>query len=349
MKQILVAIVFMLSTCRVFGQAPTQHITIGASVVALTEARVALKDTPQSGLAKNIPTTQGGVLVIQVIPDGAFARAGIMDADIIVRVGSTMIKSREEFLDWMLTAGFGKNFKVELLRNQPDGKWARQIVSFESAPLEPDPSVAIAATQAVRIKRLELENQKLLVKILALESQLKSTPLPTKTPDTPTAAPPPPPNPRRKGTSQASDLSIKCGDIEVAVVDYGVGKIALTTLSSEGMTDQIYYFVKLQINNLSLTKKYDYRTFRGRDFSISQDFASAKDNFGNNLKRIDFGFASQVNGAIKGLESLYPNSSLKDILVFERPVDGATSVSIKFPPANIGGKGELITVELLNK
>ena len=335
MKQILVAIVFMLSTCRVFGQAPTQHIIIGANVVALTEARVALKDTPQSGLAKNIPTTQGGVLVIQVIPDGAFARAGIMDADIIVRVGSTMIKSREAFLDWMLTAGFGKNFKVELLRNQPDGKWARQIVSFESAPLEPDPSVAIAATQAVRIKQLELENQNLLVKILALESQLKSTPLPTKTPD--------------KGTSRASDLSIKCGDIEVAVVDYGVGKIALTTLSSEGMTDQIYYFVKLQINNLSLTKKYDYRTFRGRDFSFSQDFASATDNFGNNLKRIDFGFASQVNGAIKGLESLYPNSSLKDILVFERPVDGATSVSIKFPPANIGGTGELITVELLNK
>ena len=50
MKQILVAIVFMLSTCRVFGQAPTQHITIGASVVALTEARVALKATARESI-----------------------------------------------------------------------------------------------------------------------------------------------------------------------------------------------------------------------------------------------------------------------------------------------------------
>ena len=296
-----------------------------------------------------MPTTQGGVLVIQVIADRAFARAGIIVGDIIVRVGSTLIKDREGFLDWMLTAGFSKTVKVELLRNQPDGKWARHIVPFESALLEPDASVASAAAQADRIEQLEQENQKLLARILALESEFKSTPLPTKTPDAPTSAPPPPPSPKRKGTRGASDVSMKCGDIEVAVVDHGVGQIALTTLGNEGTTDHRYSLVKLQINNSSVTKKYDYKTFRGGHVSCSTDSASATDKFGNTLKRIEFGCMSKVNGAIEGLNSIYPNSSLKDILVFDRPVGGATSVLIEFPPANIGGTGELITVELMNK
>jgi hypothetical protein len=78
--------------------------------------------------------------------------------------------------------------------------------------------------------------------------------------------------------------------------------------------------VKIRLINQSDTKKQSYTTWRGKMFSLERDFATATDNFDNVLKRIDFGFGTDIVGAVDESESIYPGKSLEDILVFEVPV-----------------------------
>jgi hypothetical protein len=104
-------------------------------------------------------------------------------------------------------------------------------------------------------------------------------------------------------------------------------------------------YVKVRIKNQSSTKKVNYRTWRGPSFSLSRDFATATDNFGNVLKRIDFGFATKIVDAIEA-ESIYPNALVHDVLIFERPIEGTVTVEIELPQGNIGESGDPIKVQL---
>ena len=97
--------------------------------------------------------------------------------------------------------------------------------------------------------------------------------------------------------------------------------------------------IKLELLNTNPTKKVEYHSWAGKDISFDRDFASLKDNFGNRYKRITFGFASKPVGAVERSESIYPNKSVSDLLVFEVPLDTATHLDLELPAKNYGSEG----------
>jgi hypothetical protein len=99
--------------------------------------------------------------------------------------------------------------------------------------------------------------------------------------------------------------------------------------------------VNLELLNTNPTKKVEYHSWSGKDISFDRDYATLEDNFGNTYKRISFGFSSQPVGAIEGSESIYPNKSVTDVLVFEVPLDTIEFLRLELPAKNFGGTGML--------
>jgi hypothetical protein len=97
--------------------------------------------------------------------------------------------------------------------------------------------------------------------------------------------------------------------------------------------------VELALLNTNPTRKVEYHSWSGRDISLDRHYATLKDNFGNSYRRINFGFSSHPVGAVERFESIYPNKSLTDILVFEVPLDTATHLDLEMPAKNHGNKG----------
>jgi len=97
--------------------------------------------------------------------------------------------------------------------------------------------------------------------------------------------------------------------------------------------------IQLQLTNESRDKKAEYRTWRGERM-FSRDYATLKDNFGNNYKRISFGFSTEIVGSIES-DSVYPGKKINDVLVFEMPVPTVEYLKLELPASNFGGVGML--------
>jgi hypothetical protein len=130
------------------------------------------------------------------------------------------------------------------------------------------------------------------------------------------------------------------GDLQVQIVKTSIGKVPLKDIFRENATSKDnLLMVKLELRNLNPTKKVEYHSWAGEDFAFVRDYATLKDNFGNSYKRISFGLGSQPIGAVKGSESLYPNKSVTDVLLFEVPLDTATHLDLELPAKNYSCEG----------
>jgi hypothetical protein len=65
------------------------------------------------------------------------------------------------------------------------------------------------------------------------------------------------------------------------------------------------------------------------------------DDFGNKYKAVEFGFADQVIGQLRGEATLYPNKPVTDVLVFEAPIARANSLILDLPASQIGSSGSI--------
>lgn len=135
---------------------------------------------------------------------------------------------------------------------------------------------------------------------------------------------------------------VRQGDIQVQVVKAMIGKVPLKGgfRDTEGSSEDELLTVEIELENLSQAKKIQYRTWNGADFSFQRDYAVLEDNFGNSYKRINFGIGTDVIGRVES-DSLYPGKSLKDILVFEIPVESAEYLNLELPASSFGGEGML--------
>jgi hypothetical protein len=68
--------------------------------------------------------------------------------------------------------------------------------------------------------------------------------------------------------------------------------------------------------------------------------ASLKDDTGNSYSRCYFGI-SEVVGQVDDGESIYPEKSLSDCLVFELPTDTCQALFLELPASAVGGSGAL--------
>jgi hypothetical protein len=152
---------------------------------------------------------------------------------------------------------------------------------------------------------------------------------------------PKPPDQRPGDEWTPHNKPIRSGDVQVQITGVSVGKVPLKDVLREGQSKDALLMVKLELLNQSATRKLEYRGWAGRDFALGRDYATVKDNFGNGYKRISFGFSSQPVGAVERTESIYPNKSVTDVLVFEPPLDTATHLDLELPAKNFGGEGML--------
>jgi hypothetical protein len=170
-----------------------------------------------------------------------------------------------------------------------------------------------------------------------------------KPPDAAAAANPPampvPPNPKVQEQEQenwaSAKQAVQQGDVRIRVTKVAVQKIPLKNLGRSTESTDDLLSVHLQVANTSQTKKVNYLTWRGKDFSLERDWAAMTDNFDNTLKRIGFGFGTEVEGAVESTESIYPGKSVDDILVFEAPIDATEYLRLELPAKNFGGTGNI--------
>lgn len=139
---------------------------------------------------------------------------------------------------------------------------------------------------------------------------------------------------------ESPDRAVRLGDVQVQISGVSIGKVPLKDIvRKSGVSQDDLLIVKLTIANVNPVKKVEYHSWAGGSISFGSDFASLKDNFGNNYKRITFGFGSSPLGAVEHSESIYPNKWVSEVLVFELPLDTAIHLDLELPAENYGGEG----------
>jgi hypothetical protein len=117
--------------------------------------------------------------------------------------------------------------------------------------------------------------------------------------------------------------------------------VPLETITGNSRSKDNLLMVKLELLNTNPNKKVEYHSWSGKDISFDRDFATLRDNFDNSYKRISFGLGSHPVGAVERSESIYPNKSVTDVLVFELPLETIEYLRLELPAKNFGGTGML--------
>lgn len=150
-----------------------------------------------------------------------------------------------------------------------------------------------------------------------------------------------PPNPPEPQWAMA-DTPVKQGDVQIQVtrakVDYVLVNDTTSMSDEPARSNDPQLIITIELSNLSITKKLDYRTWAGRSMSFERDFATLGDNFGNSYKRVNFGFMSAPVARTES-SSFFPKKTITNVLIFEPPIDAAEHLDLELPAKNFGGTG----------
>jgi hypothetical protein len=133
--------------------------------------------------------------------------------------------------------------------------------------------------------------------------------------------------------------AVRQGDLQIRITEVKIEQVPLKTITGNTRSKENLLMIKLELLNTNPTKKVDYHSWSGKDISFDRDFATLKDNFDNSYKRIGFGLGSYPIGAVERSESIYPNKSVADVLVFEVPLDTVEYLRLELPAKNFEGTG----------
>lgn len=148
------------------------------------------------------------------------------------------------------------------------------------------------------------------------------------------------PSPPRQEWADANQ-AVRQGDVQVRVAKVAIDFVQIKDFGSSQSKDKLF-IVSLAITNLSPTKIVDYKGWGARELDFSgEDRAGMKDDTDNSYKRVHFGLGSRIEGQVFGNESIYPNKTLNDIVIFEPPTDAAKFVLLELPASGFGGNGML--------
>lgn len=148
-----------------------------------------------------------------------------------------------------------------------------------------------------------------------------------------------PPEPRWIAADSAAEL----GDMRVQVNSVQVGKVSLKGpfgVATHSEDDLV--LITLNLTNINSKKKLEYDSWSGHTISAGDDIGILKDNLGNSYKRMHFGFATMPNDAIERETPVYPDASILDAIVFERPLESAEYLELTLPAKNYGGEGVIL-------
>jgi len=134
----------------------------------------------------------------------------------------------------------------------------------------------------------------------------------------------PPPNQE----TRIGDVILRFEKVEVSPVTYK------SQFGGDMTTEDPMMKVWFTIENTSQNKKLKYRGLMASTFLVS-DQSEATDNFGNTYDSKDMLFRmEQIEGVERSLD-FYPGKKFRDVVIFERPVDGAVSIKVRIPKTRL--------------
>lgn len=107
-------------------------------------------------------------------------------------------------------------------------------------------------------------------------------------------------------------------------------------LTNRKQLSERMFCIAVAVTNKSQEKKID---FEGWANSIG--FAILRDNLGNKYKMVDFGLGVSYPGKIESA-SIYPGKSVEEVLLFEMPIDKATSFELTLSGERVGESRDLV-------
>jgi hypothetical protein len=133
--------------------------------------------------------------------------------------------------------------------------------------------------------------------------------------------------------SWSKSPTVMQGDIKVTMSEMRAGQ---ATLGGMRITRQRFLYVNIVVQNLSTTKKIDFKTWRSSELGFEDSPATLADNFGNKYKQQS---PPRVFEGHDDEKSLYPNDKFSDVLYFEAPVQNIQWLHLELPAKNFGGEG----------
>lgn len=191
--------------------------------------------------------------------------------------------------------------------------------------------VAKAASDRVKARQeQEAADAAAIAALPAVVPENPAEPVPFEEPARPVAVDPV----KGAGSAFEDDLAV------VQFVSASVGKVPLVDFRGEvsGQSVDDLLMVRIRIINKSDVKKIEYRSWGDAEF-YDKHGATMVDEFDNSYSRSRFGISSRPEGRT-ARESIYPEKSIEDVLVFDRPVDKSQFIVLKMPKAAYGGSGD---------
>ncbi len=135
-----------------------------------------------------------------------------------------------------------------------------------------------------------------------------------------------------------ANVGFRSGDVGVSLVSVTSRQVQYRDFRARTTKDEMLC-VTVKITNHSQTRRLDYR---GWAAPLGRHWAMLFDEHGNQYKTIDFGLGSRVEGQTRDAVSINPGDSLDDLLVFEKPLALAQTLTLTLPLGAIEGqRGEL--------
>lgn len=138
----------------------------------------------------------------------------------------------------------------------------------------------------------------------------------------------------------ADELSASSGDIEVRLKGTSIDIVPLHDFSGNGKSEHKLLMVRIQIGNKSTTKKLTYTSWSSIAFG---DRATLRDEFDNHYAAVNFGI-TKVVGQAEQRNSIYPQKSIDDLLVFEVPTDSSRRLKLTLPGSALSIESDLVLV-----
>jgi hypothetical protein len=130
-------------------------------------------------------------------------------------------------------------------------------------------------------------------------------------------------------------------DLQVEIQSVKVEPVTFKLFTTNQSRDP-FLIINLKITNNNPTKIIDFQGWAAKELDFDRaDRAQLQDENQNFYKRVHFGLASEIEGQVANSESIYPNKSISDVLIFEPPTDSAQILTLKLPAKQFGGKGML--------
>jgi hypothetical protein len=111
-------------------------------------------------------------------------------------------------------------------------------------------------------------------------------------------------------------------------------------ISGEQFSKKDQLQIEIQLENPSLTDKADYAGLTPNIIGVTDHPPTLADDLGNTYKPVWFS-GGQVVGSLPNGQSIYPNTTITDLLVFEPPIDAASKLRLTIPKSAFGVDGEI--------